>query len=750
MPSLRFTVDSALLRELGEKLVETVHLALVELVKNSYDADATKVDVIFENDTLGRNSIKIIDNGTGMNFASVEKYWMRIATSNKARKKHSLVFGRPLTGAKGIGRFSCRRLGTRLKLITLGTADGNKIGLQKKLQKTEVDFPWTEFVPGKSVTDIECPGTQTTVKNQRTGTTLIISNISESEWGLKGYNWLKRQLAVLAANRGKKRKGYAEDTGFNVSLTTPQFKETVKDLRENLINAGWGTLTATVNSQHQAVCELDALGLGKRKIVSQTQFKHLKDIYLKIGIMVDDRSQIRETNLISKTTVRQIIDDWGGVQVRYKGFRVYPYGDNDWLKIDLDRGFRRGTPKNELYGFAQTLKGIDPGRALLNMLSGKSYIGNVEINETSPGFEMKANREGFLDSPAVDELIDFVRYGIHWATILRDYYLRERNRQESREAKDVFEDLIGEKVESAKVVDAAVDYLESEVKTIARSLDPTERRKVEKSFLKATDAIRKHTHSNQSELSHLRIIASTSTLLLIFSHEVRSLLGLLEDSKASLKSIAKNLEATSRNEVLAISEDFGELKERLDGLLELTSQVGVDHRKAKPSQVAFKEKLKRVIKVFELICSKYEIEIDYSSVPNNTTLNKILEAEVYSILLNILSNAIKAVIAGGNNRKISVSAKREKGNTILSFKDSGVGLDPTYFDEVFVPFISDPDGTLYKKLEKRINPEDELIIGSGSGLGLGIVMEIVHAHNGSISFVKPDKGWKTELEISLP
>ncbi|MEJ7679030.1 MAG: ATP-binding protein [Segetibacter sp.] len=68
MEILHFTVDSALLRELGEKLVETVHIALVELVKNSYDADATKVEIIFTTDISGDTQIKIIDNGVGMSF----------------------------------------------------------------------------------------------------------------------------------------------------------------------------------------------------------------------------------------------------------------------------------------------------------------------------------------------------------------------------------------------------------------------------------------------------------------------------------------------------------------------------------------------------------------------------------------------------------------------------------------------------------------------------------------------------------
>jgi HSP90 family molecular chaperone len=98
--TLHFSVDSALLRELGEKLVETVHLALSELVKNAYDADATEVEVIFETSESGVERIKIIDNGTGMNFDSVKNYWMRIATTNKEKQDVSSVYGRHFNRGK--------------------------------------------------------------------------------------------------------------------------------------------------------------------------------------------------------------------------------------------------------------------------------------------------------------------------------------------------------------------------------------------------------------------------------------------------------------------------------------------------------------------------------------------------------------------------------------------------------------------------------------------------------------------------
>ena len=749
MQYLSFTVDSALLRELGEKLVETVHIALIELVKNSFDADATQVEVIFTKTAGGESQIKIIDNGIGMNFSTVENYWMRIATTNKSENDLSRVFGRPLTGAKGIGRFSCRRLGAHLKLITIGTKEGHKVGTQSNAQRTEVEFPWTKFAPGKDVTEIKCPGKQIQSRNVETGTSLIISDISE-EWMNQGFGVLKRQLAVLAANTGAKRPGYKDDPGFSIKLTTPDFQGKVLDLRDNIIEAGWGTLTAYINSDKKAVCKLNALGFREDKeVISKVSFPALKDVSLRVAIIVEDKSQVRDTTVLSISNIKQILPEWGGVQVRYKGFRVFPYGDDDWLDINHDRGLRKGAPKDELFSFAQSLKGVDAGRSLLNQLGMRNYVGNVQIGRKATGFDMKLNREGFMESEAVKQLKDFVRFAIDWSTILRDYYIRRQAHTDSEIAKTHFEEIIGENIDSGKVVSAAVDYIRREVKSLSRMLPTPQRREIEQSFFKATEAIAKRSDNAQAELSHLRLIASTSTLLLIFSHEVKSLLGLLEDSKNSLKMLLSSLPQKQRNTVNAISESFVELKDRLDELLQLTSLVGSDYRKAKSGSVALKERIIRVEKVFALVTKKYSIEIDHSEVPNNIVIRKILEAELYSILLNAFSNSIKAVIAGGKKRIIKISASKQENGNVILIRDTGIGLHPSKFEEVFIPFISDPQGNLYNALEKRINPEDGLIVGTGSGLGLSIAKEIVQAHGGKIRFRKPNGGWSTELEITL-
>ena len=125
------------------------------------------------------------------------------------------------------------------------------------------------------------------------------------------------------------------------------------------------------------------------------------------------------------------------------------------------------------------------------------------------------------------------------------------------------------------------------------------------------------------------------------------------------------------------------------------------------------------------------------------------EAELFAILLNPISNSIKSVLAAGKDRRIQISGSRENGRTLIRLKDSGVGIDLSRFEEVFEPFKADPEQKLYALLDENLNPEDKHIVGTGSGLGLSIVREIVNARGGTVRFVEPNKGWNCELEIDV-
>lgn len=744
---LKFTVDSALLKELGEKLVESVQIALSELIKNAYDADATTVQIVFGEDFNGEKYLEIIDNGIGMSFNDVNNYWMRIATTNKRAKNRSKLFGRPLTGAKGIGRFSCRRLGGKLVMTTIGSVNEEIDTKNKSYEKVIAEFPWSSFTAGTEVTSIKCKGIVEKLDNAKTGTILRIEKLSQ-EWNRRSYDWLKRQLGVLVANQGQRRKGYIDDPGFEISIVAPDFEEGVVDLRKKLINAGWGTLTGWIDDFGFATLELEAKGLGKKVYKSKTQFEYLNDVSLKIGIMVLERPKMRDTSIISKGNLHDILPEWGGVQIRYRGFRVYPYGNDDWLEIDKDRGLRKQKPSSsELQVFSQTLNGVDPSSSILDMLGMQNFIGGVNIEESNNHFEMKANREGFISSDAVTQLKEFVRFAVHWITIWREYQKQDDRLKFGEEIRKEFEESFKREVPKNKIVDHALKHINNEISLVSRELPKHKRIILEENIEKATEVIKKSFKNKENELIHMRLVASTSTLLLIFSHEIKSLLAILESSKNTLTSIASDVGKTNKPKAEAIINKFDELNLRFSQLIELTSFVAVGAKRYKPERVSIRNKVERVLDAFELIISKYNIEIDVD-IPLVAVIDKILEAEVYAIFLNIISNSIKAVISKGGVRKISIKAIVES-RTVIIIRDTGIGLSEEYYSEVFKAFFADPDGKLYRGLENRLNPEDSLFVGIGSGLGLGITKEIIESKNGTISFERPDIGWSSQLKIII-
>lgn len=746
MEKFKFTVDSALLTELGEKLVETEHLALIELVKNAYDADATEVVVRFCENKDGKPEIQIIDNGTGMTFKDVKNYWMRIATTDKVRNKKSPIYGRLKTGSKGIGRFCCRRLGNSLRLVSI--AKIKKDGYEK----TEVFFPWEEFIAGTEVTSVECPGKITVTNKGTTGTTLIINGGSKEEWNKRTYNYLKRQLAVLTANRGVRRDGYRDDPGFNILLDIPGFEKKIVDLREKLISAGWGTLTGRINKKGQAIYELEAIGLGHKKFISAQTYPNLQGVIFVVGILVDDRKQMRDTSVLSKKNLRKILPEWGGVHVRYNGFRVYPYGDDDWLDIDRDRGLRKARPQDkELSTFAKNLGKINPQRALLNLLSMRSHVGFVDIDSSkAKGFEMKANREGFIQTGSVEKLKKFVRIGIDWISIYREYYLQTKRRLDAEHARKDLAEAIGHRIVPDRLVDNAFKYIQEEIKNISSFIPPDEEVAIKKRFRTAIEAILAQNRANMEEMHHLRLITSTSTLTLLFSHEVKSLLGSLDSDIANLELIEKKMPKKDAVIIKSIRKDLDDSKLRFSDLLHMTSLIGVESKTESPRRLALIDRLANSARCFRLIIDAYDIVIDYSYVPKNIVVGPILEAELYAIILNILSNSIKSVIAAGKEKKIQIRASRTDNRNVIYVRDTGLGIDKAYYEDVFVPFVADPDGRLYTNLEKHLNPQDKYIVGAGSGLGLSIVREMLHARKGSIRFCEPDGKWKTKLEVILP
>lgn len=752
-----FSVDSALLRELGEKLVSTVHVALSELVKNAYDADATQVRISISPSSSGGPNIVIEDDGSGMTPDEVAQFWMRIGTTNKETNPTSARFGRPRTGRKGVGRFACRRLGSILELDTI--AHDWKAGVATGSTKTSVIFDWNAFAPGTTVESIPCEGTTTSYDAVgSTGTRLVISSAEVDEWQNRGFDYVRRQLAVMAGNAGARRPGFEEDPGFSIQLIVPGDKEDPVDLREQVIDASWGTLEAQVEQDGTALFTLHASGMGgKRTYRTSPVFSSILGAKLRIGILPSSKNEggVRDPSLLANYVLAKLIEDWGGVQIRFNGFRMYPYGNpgDDWLKIDADRGRRLGRPEaSELFSFAESMQKVDASRVLLNMLGMRNYLGHVDVPSHITGLEPRLDRQGFVETEAFSLLRTFVRMAIEWATIHRESYIRQRSTSEARQALEDLGPILNAdpKQLEADVTPRVAQFLRQEISRLVTALPAEEQAETRKSLLRTVKALEAISAENQSQLRHLRLVASASTLTLLFAHEVRHSIASLGAGSARLRTLAKKVPA-HQEELSTLSSQLSSIQGQFVRLVDMTGIVGAFRSDQRTVEINLRSALEKSLGCFRLVVENYKIQVDIANVKSSLLVGPMIEGEIYSILINIVSNAIKSLIASGEPQKQILMWTEEMGRkAFLRIADNGLGLDPKHFADVFTPFISDPSGLLYDRLEEQTNPEDAALFGTGSGLGLSIARDIARARGGDIRFINPDNDWSACVEIELP
>lgn len=167
--TISFTIESRILRELGERLVKQPEVAIIELIKNAYDADATTCSVDYDPPT----SITVSDDGVGMTLDQFSNGWMRIGTSAKEDVRFSTGFSRLITGEKGIGRFAVRFLGRALKLVSV--AQDEERGLRTQLTAT---FDWPKFDRHEDLGKVQVPYELLVVDDDTpTGTSLFITRL---------------------------------------------------------------------------------------------------------------------------------------------------------------------------------------------------------------------------------------------------------------------------------------------------------------------------------------------------------------------------------------------------------------------------------------------------------------------------------------------------------------------------------------------------------------------------------------------
>lgn len=721
--NLRFEVDAGLLFQLGEQLVARRSIALAELVKNAYDADATQVTVRLENVTRPHGRIIVEDDGTGMTFEQVRDHWMRIATDDGIRNPTSTVFCRPRTGAKGIGRFAARRLANRLTLHSVARR-GNGVK-----ERTVVEFDWLRrFTAGQTLTRIPVTFDRTPVeKRTPTGVTLYLEDARDT-WSEEDVVDLQRDVLSLVSPfsqdilRPAAKPECKPDPGFSMRLQVPEFPEYEGELGEQFLAAAWGRLTGLVHDQGFPHYHLDV-----RATQEQSEFapdgevlKGLADARFTVHFFVY-KSDYFEDFDFGVRAAQSMGREHGGVRIYLDGFRVFPYGDpgDDWLKLDQMRAGRTRRLTAPTPGL-QEIEDLIPGRPYLLTPGNNQVFGAVAISRLKhPGIEVNVSRERLVENEAFDELRRFVQLGIYWMTI---EYARRKAEEDAKHKEIVRPGL-------PEIIDEAQDIVRASEELSAES---------QREILHILDWGKEMAEAQQeehiSELSMLRVLSSTGTTIAVINHQLRAVVDGLRAIRTDLSELRAHVSPQVRR-------DFDKVVRRIQDWHEMMMQqvyplgllLGTDAR-VRRRRVVLREVVDKVTSPLSLYMRDFGIEFS-NKVPVNLRTPPVFEAELHAILLHLFTNALKAV-RDEKVARIAVKANRQEDGVHVFMLDTGVGVDIESREQAFKPFFT-------------TSPADP-ILGVGTGLGLTVVRDILETYGGTARFLDADDPWHTCIEIVLP
>jgi len=392
-----FRISSALKKIIGRDLITDDFIAVFELVKNSFDAHARNVTIQFENINSTNSRLLIIDDGKGMTPDDIDNKWLFVAYSAKHEGIEDDLFSqsndyrnrttskRTFAGAKGIGRFSCDRLGRFLKLMTRASTSTD-------FEVLEID--WKQFENDSRKEFVNIPVKMTFTNkipfDLKIGTILEISNLRE-KWDRTKLLRLRDELRKLI-NPNQEH----ESDQFNVMLRVPQ--ESNKDLKEsdenkkvngrikNFLFEQLGLKTTQIqcefsNTGDSIVTTLIDRGSLIYKIKERNATQNLKNIRINLFVL----------NMASKRMFHNAVGTrnvhYGSVFVYKNGFRVHPYGNFGDDGLGIDHRKQQGQAR---------------------FIGTRDLSGRIEINGVDTYFKETSSRNaGFIESAEWNDLLKY-------------------------------------------------------------------------------------------------------------------------------------------------------------------------------------------------------------------------------------------------------------------------------------------------------------------------------------------------------
>jgi signal transduction histidine kinase len=705
-----FDVDAALLRELGERLVGRADIALAELVKNAYDADASLVYI-----QIDKNQIVVEDNGHGMTDGEFRSFWMRIGSPHKVSQRFSKRLTRPLTGSKGVGRLSVQFLGSNVQVAT--TSD------DKNSTELIATVDWAQAEQKKELTKVvallrSTDGIGTYADASKHGTRITITNLSH-DWSdperaenLASEIWQLRSPEPSSARRSRDQ--------FEISLSS-----NIKNVQEKFRNRLLAPLDiwhAYIHGElvppkvHGGRAEL-RVGL---KFRDQAEAKNetfaIENCYLnQLSFEIRVYSLFgRQPAGIAVSNAREFVQRHGGIKIYDNGFRLPYYGlEHDWLDIEVDHSHRLGESKLLPQAFHV------PG-GMSNLPTQTRLLGFVFVNtsqETSVAkrdperLQIQVTRDRLVDNLAYQTLRACVRIALDW------YAMRETLRR-LREAEH--------EIEMLPRVEEKVRSIDQILERHAASLPRSRIEKIKGELRTAIDNDAAAQELLSQNLNLLGALATAGMFALAFEHEIARQLTVLEDISIRVKASGEIAEE--------LAQEIDKWIRRARQTRTIFTSLSDEDSRRKRQRFNAKSAIQQFAIQAQPFLAGVEIKVD--GLNDDLKLPRGTFAEWSALFQNVFANAANAMI-DKKRREISVSSQRRSGNNFILVQDTGVGVKLEEAEKLFEPF----------ERRMEISRERKSLSIGGSGLGLAIVRLIARNLGFSVSFVRPEAQYATCLRI---
>jgi hypothetical protein len=705
---------------LGVELISSEAVALSELVKNSYDADASIVVVSLKDETIDQPAqLMVIDDGSGMSAETVQRTWLEPATPSRRRRKISAA-GRRSLGEKGIGRFATAKLAHRLELTTYDGREGEgEVRLEvdwdafadEDKYLDEIVIPWSVrdasfFGPHGEAAKVWRSrlanyeeGSQKDGKlslpNTSQGTMLLMKDL-RSPWVETLVGEISRTLSRLISPSADQALEESQ-RDFRILLDLPpRFGNLGGWLgpSEELGRPHY-RLSAEVDKGGYAIIQMRIRGEGESRPIIETQFSGVDGAAPRCGpfslsLRVWDRDRAALTEIAPDTSfqaLRDLLDQAAGVSVYRDGFRVLPYGErgDDWLQLDRRRI-------------------NDPTRRLSN----NQILGAINISaDANPELIDQTNREGLVEGPALNDLRLLVREIMVPLEKAR-FDLRHDERRRPR----------------VRTVDLFRPFRLTELREAATN-------RADPELIDLVDDAENRLDEQNSQVREVvaryQRLATLGQLVDQMIHEVaQPVVGAREAAVAGLEIIEDeeqtftNLPVGVRALIDRLQAEFRVIREQTRVVNEVLGRLAPfgGRRRGRPHTITVEGAMEDVCRIMRQSIRDRKVDI---TVPDSKTSVTVDGTELQEILLNLLTNSLYWVTrtSRGHRRQIAFGIQREHDQSLsILVSDTGPGVPEGDRPHIFEPYFTTREG--------------------GVGLGLSIAGQIVEDYyGGTLVLISP-------------